>query len=303
MKAFNIKHPIVKRIYKYKSFYLIFLPVFLFYFVFCYIPMYGAKMAFWEYGLFGPTKYIGFDNFYRLFQSKDFITSFKNTLLISGINLVIGMFLSIIFALLLNEVRNIAFKKLVQTVVFLPYFFSWVVVAAVFTLILSPDYGFVNAIIEGLGGEKFNFLINEKAWMWVFIAISRWKETGYAIVIYIAALSNIDPTLYEASSIDGANRLKQTFNITIPSLMPTILTILILESAKILNIFEPILVLQNPLVYQVSDVIGTYTYRVGLVQGDYAYAAAVGLFKSVMSLILVIIANSLSKRVRNSSVL
>lgn len=292
-----------KRINKYKLFYLMFAPVFIFYVLFHYVPMIGVKMAFYEYGIFGPTKFMGWENFERLFQNKDFWISMKNTLILSFYNLGLGMVITISFALLLNEVRTGYFKKFVQTAVYLPHFLSWVVIAAVFTLILSPEYGVVNAIINSLGGEKIYFLISEKWWRGIFIAINRWKETGWAAIIYMAALSNVNPELYEAAEIDGAGRLKQTWYITLPSIMTTILTVLILDMAKVLDIFQSVMVMQNPLVYSVSDVIGTYTYRVGLVQGDYDYAAAVGLFKSVISLILVMMANRLSKKVKGESIL
>lgn len=292
-----------KRINKYKLFYLMFAPVFIFYVLFHYVPMIGVKMAFYEYGIFGPTKFIGWENFERLFQNKDFWISMKNTLILSFYNLGLGMVITISFALLLNEVRTGYFKKFVQTAVYLPHFLSWVVIAAVFTLILSPEYGVVNAIINSLGGEKIYFLISEKWWRGIFIAINRWKETGWAAIIYMAALSNVNPELYEAAEIDGAGRLKQTWYITLPSIMTTILTVLILDMAKVLDIFQSVMVMQNPLVYSVSDVIGTYTYRVGLVQGDYDYAAAVGLFKSVISLVLVMMANRLSKKVKGESIL
>ncbi len=292
-----------KRINKYKLFYLMFAPVFIFYVLFHYVPMIGVKMAFYEYGIFGPTKFIGWENFERLFQNKDFWISMKNTLILSFYNLGLGMVITISFALLLNEVRTGYFKKFVQTAVYLPHFLSWVVIAAVFTLILSPEYGVVNAVINSLGGEKIYFLISEKWWRGIFIAINRWKETGWAAIIYMAALSNVNPELYEAAEIDGAGRLKQTWYITLPSIMTTILTVLILDMAKVLDIFQSVMVMQNPLVYSVSDVIGTYTYRVGLVQGDYDYAAAVGLFKSVISLVLVMMANRLSKKVKGESIL
>lgn len=294
---------VLKRMNKYKLFYLMFAPVFLFYVLFHYVPMVGVKMAFYEYGIFGPVKFIGWENFERLFKNKDFWISMKNTLILSFYNLGIGMVITITFALLLNEIRNGYFKKLVQTAVYLPHFLSWVVIAAVFTMLLSPEYGAVNALINSLGGEKVNFLISEKWWRGIFIAINRWKETGWAAIIYLAALSSVNPELYEAAEIDGAGRLKQTWYITLPSIMTTILTVLILDMAKVLDIFQSVMVMQNPLVYNVSDVIGTYTYRVGLIQGDYDYAAAVGLFKSVISLILVMMANWMSKRVKGESIL
>jgi putative aldouronate transport system permease protein len=291
------------KVYKYRYFYIMLIPVVIFYVLFHYLPMYGIRMAFYDFGIFGDTKFIGTENFERLFESKDFIISIKNTLILSGYNLFIGLVITLVFALLLNEFNEGIFKKFIQTTVYLPHFLSWVVIASIFTLLLSPEYGAVNALLSKLGIEKTYFLISEKWWRPIFIAINRWKETGWAAIIYLAALSNVDPQLYEAASMDGAGRLKQVLYITIPSIMTTILTVLILDMARVLNIFMPVFVLQNTLVYDVSDVIETYTYRTGILNGDYDYATAVGLFKSIIALLLVIIANKVSKRIKGESIL
>jgi putative aldouronate transport system permease protein len=294
---------LVKRIIKYKLFYVMLLPALLFYTIFHYLPMVGVTYAFFDMGIFGDLEFIGLDNFRRLFETDDFWVSLRNTLILSLTNIFLGMTITITFALLLNEIRAKLYKKFIQTVVYIPHFLSWVVVAAIFTLLLSKDYGIVNAIIDKLGGTKVYFLVEEKWWRPLFFGILRWKETGYAAIIFLAALANINPDLFEAAEIDGASKFQQIIYITIPSILTVILTVLILEMAKVMHLFHSVFVLQNELVYNVSDVLGTYTYRVGLLQGDYDFATAVGLFQSVITTVLVIITNKLSKMVRGESVI
>lgn len=261
-------------------------------------------MAFYEWGLFGPKYFKGFENFQGLLSSKLFITSFLNTVVISGYNLISGMATAIIFALLLNEIPNGIFKKFTQTVVYLPHFLSWVVVAAIFAMLLSPDSGIINEIIKHFGGTPIYFMISNKWWRGIFITINLWKGTGWGAIIYLAALAGVDPQLYEAAAIDGAGKLKQTWHITLPSIQNTILVVLILNLAKILNVFQPVFLMYNPQVYPVADVIDTYTYRLGFTSGgDVDLATAVGLFKSVICMILVLITNNLSKRIKGESIL
>jgi len=292
------------RIKKYKLFYVMFIPAMIFYIVFEYMPLWGLKMAFYEWGLFGPKYFKGIDNFIDLLSNKLFITSFFNTLIISGYNLIFGMLAAIIFALLLNEIPNGFFKKLTQTVVYLPHFLSWVVTAAIFAMLLSPDSGIVNEVIKSCGGKPIYFMISNKWWRGIFVSINLWKGTGWAAIIYLAALAGVDPQLYEAAAIDGAGRLKQTWHITLPAIQNTILVVFILHLAKILDIFQPIFLMYNPQVYPVADVIDTYTYRLGFTSGsDVDLATAVGLFKSVICLILVLLTNYFSKKVKGESIL
>lgn len=295
---------LVTRLIKYKLFYVMFIPALLFYIAFEYMPLWGLRMAFYEWGLFGPKYFKGFENFQGLLSSKLFITSFLNTVVISGYNLISGMATAIIFALLLNEIPNGIFKKFTQTVVYLPHFLSWVVVAAIFAMLLSPDSGIINEIIKHFGGTPIYFMISNKWWRGIFITINLWKGTGWGAIIYLAALAGVDPQLYEAAAIDGAGKLKQTWHITLPSIQNTILVVLILNLAKILNVFQPVFLMYNPQVYPVADVIDTYTYRLGFTSGgDVDLATAVGLFKSVICMILVLITNNLSKRIKGESIL
>ena len=292
-----------ERIWRYRYFYLMLIPVIVILFLFYYLPMYGIKYAFTEFTPFGPAVFNGVDNFTKLFHSQRFWDAFSNTLLLSIVNLVLSMVFSVGFALLMNEFANITWKKVVQTVIYLPHFLSWVVVAGIFTIILAESTGVVNIALEKMGFERINFLTNESWWRPVWFFVNRWKETGWGTIIFIAALSGISPDLYEAADIDGANRFQQTWYITIPSLMNTILTVFILNLAKVMNVFESVFVLYNETVYSVSDVIQTYTYRVGM-QGtfNYGYSTAVGLFKSVISLILVGCSNFLSGKIRGKGI-
>lgn len=280
-----------------------FIPVFLFYLLFHYLPMYGIRIAFYEYGIFGIKFFQGLENFKFLLTNETFWLAFRNTMSISFVNVILGLFCSVILSLLINELKNGPWKKLTQTIVYLPHFISWVVTAAIFTLILSPESGVVNNIIKAFGGDPIYFLARENWWTPIFLGVYRWKETGWGTVIFLAALSNADPELYEAAWIDGASRLKQALYITLPTLKTTILVVFIMQLASVFNMFESVFVFQNPLVYRVSDVIQTYVYRVGMIQADFDYATAVGLFRSVLSLVLVMSANWLSKKIQGESIL
>jgi putative aldouronate transport system permease protein len=312
-----VKEPSVgERMRRYFWFYIMFIPVVVVLFVFFYWPMAGIRYAFSTYKLkqitlrSGPDYSTGLGNFKRLFSSDPFIGSLRNTIILSFINLVLAMVCSVGIALLINEIQNAWGKKIVQTVLYLPHFLSWVVVASIFILILSAGAdatgadttttGFINAILLKVGiiKQPINFITESKYWRGVWYFVNRWKETGWGTIIYLAALSGISPDLYEAAEIDGAGRLKQTWYITIPSIMNTILVVFILNLAKIMNVFESVFVMYNSLVYDVSDVIQTYTYRVGIVGNDYGYSTAIGLFKSVISLILVGSSDIISKKIR-----
>jgi len=282
-----------------------FLPVFVMLIIFHYLPMVGIRYAFYEFTPF-KKKFIGLENFKDLFtgvSSGRFWKAFRNTIFLSFSNIILGIVVCVIFALLLNEIYNVRIKRFVQTVIYLPHFLSWVVVASIFNIILSPQGGFVNNLLANFGVEPIYFLADKKWWVPIFLMIYRWKETGWGTIIYLAALTSVDPQLYEAAEIDGAGRWKQTLHITIPALLPTILVVFILDIGKILNIFEPIFVLYNDMVYDVADVIGTYSYRIGMRQANYGLGTAIGLFKSVVGMVLVLISNHLSKKVKGSGIL
>lgn len=293
----------LRLIKKYFPFYFLFLPALTIYVLFHYYPLWGIRIAFYEYGIFGIKYFKGFENFAELFQSEVFWNAFNNTLIISGTNLVLGMLCSILLALLLNELKNGIFKKLTQTIIYLPHFLSWVVVASIFTMLLSPQTGIANEIIKSFGGEPIYFLIRPEWWRPIFLGLYRWKETGWGTIIFLAALAAADPELYEAAWIDGASRLKQAWYITLPCIQTTILVVFIMNISSIFKMFESVFVMQNPMVYGVSDVIQTYVYRVGMLQADFDYSTAVGLFNSVLSFVLVMMANKLSKIVQGEGIL
>lgn len=296
--------PLRTQIFHYRWFYLMFLPVFIGLFVFCYLPMFGIFYAFTEYTPFTKVpKFIGLDNFNILFESKMFWRAFLNTLQISFINLILSIVCSVGLALLIDEVSHRHFRKISQTIIYIPHFISWVVVASIFTMFLSPKNGIVNAVIEFFGGKSIYFLANDHWWRPVFYIINRWKETGWGTIIFIAALAGVDMEQYEAARIDGAGHLQKIRYITLPSIAGTILVVFILNLAKILNLFDSVWVLQNPMTTGVSDVIGTYVYRIGITSADYGLSSAAGLFKSVISVILVTVANRASKKIKGEGIL
>lgn len=297
------KKSLKTRIYNYRYFYIMFLPVFLAFLVFNYIPMVGISIAFFDWGLFGINDFVGFDNFRTLFQSTAFIRAFGNTLYISLMNLALSMVCCVGLALLIDEVRGKNFKKLTQTVIYLPHFLSWVVIASVFALILSPQDGIVNAVLSLFGVDPIYFLADDHWWTPIFLFIERWKGTGWGTIIFIAALSGVDPSMHEAATIDGATRLQRVWHITLPAIRNTILVVFILELAKVLNLFESVWVLQNAMVMDVSDVIQTYVYRIGVENSDYGLSTAAGLFKSVISVVLVLATNKISKKITGEGII
>lgn len=300
------KAPLSARMWKYRGFYLMFLPVFIFALIFFYLPMIGVGYAFTEYKGIKDPVFVGLDNFTRMFSMPNFWTAFKNTLEMSIIKLVINTFAAVIISLFLNEIINIHFKKVAQTIIYLPHFMSWVVTASVFSLMLSPTTeGLVNSFLISVGvlnpGGEIYFLGETKWWRFAFYIINIWKETGWGTVIFMATLSGISPDLYEAASIDGAGRWQKMRYITFPALNNTIITVLILNLAKVLNLFESVFVLQNDATMEVSNVIQTYVYTQTFNSGaipNYGYTTAVGLFKSLVGCVLVLFCNHLSKKVR-----
>lgn len=271
--------------------------------IFAYIPMYGIIIAFKE---FDVTKgilnspWVGLMQFKMFFNSPDFWNIMRNTLGISLLKLVFGFPAPIVFALLLNELSSDRYKKTIQSISYLPHFISWVVVAGMLIRILSTEGGLINdlLILLGIIKEPVNFL-GEQRYFWGILLISDiWKGVGWGSIIYLAAISNIDQEMYESAIVDGASRLKRIIHITLPSIAPTIVVLLIFSLSGILNAnFDQIYLLQNPLILEVSEVIDTYVFKTGISQGRFSYSTAAGLFKSVISVILIIITNILSKKI------
>ena len=284
-----------------------FLPVLLFILVGKYLPMLGVRWSFYNYKPIGTPKFVGFDNFEKMFRTGDFWTAFKNTLVLSVMKLLLTTFASVIVSVFINEMGNLFAKKSLQTIIYLPHFLSWAVVASIFTMLLSTSVtGTVNGILKdwGLITEGINFLSDKKLWRPVFYVINIWKETGWGTIIFLATLAGINPELYEAADIDGATRLQKIRFVTMPALSNTIITVLILNLAKVMNMFESVFVLYSPVVYDKADVISTYIYRqtFGSAMPNYGYSTAVGLFKALVGGALVLICNYLSKKTRGRGI-
>nr|WP_311764828.1 ABC transporter permease subunit [Paenibacillus agricola] len=291
---------------KHWQIYTMVLPGLIFFIVFKYIPLAGVVIAFQDYnvfnGIFG-SKFVGFKHFYNLFTYPEFLRVLKNTVLISIYQIVLGFPAPIVLAMLMNEVRRIFFKRTVQTILYLPHFLSWVIVGGLVINFLSPSSGMMNDVLRWLGKEPV-FFMQEPGYFRSIIVISGiWKEVGWGTIIYLAALAGINPELYEAAEVDGAGKLKQAISITLPSLLPTIMVLLLLRIGNVLDLgFEQVYMLLNPLVTETGEIIDTYIYRIGLLGGQYGYTTAIGLFKSLIGVILVVGANQLSKKTTGNSI-
>ena len=288
-----------------KALHLMILPGMIILAIFVFAPLVGSMMAFENYvpakGLLG-SKWVGLENFKFIFSLPDSRQVFLNTLIIAFAKLVLNIIVPVTFAVLLNEIRARFFKKTFQTIVYLPHFLSWVVLVTVITNMFSLEGPF-NAVIQAVGGSPIQFLADNHWFRKVFVGTDVWKEFGYNSVVYLAALTSIDPGLYEAASIDGANRWKQTIHITLPALMPTMVLMTALNLGNILNAgFDQIFNLYNPIVYETADIIDTYVYRIGMVERQYSIGAAVGLLKSVISFILILSANKCAKKATGSGI-
>lgn len=286
---------------------LMVIPAMLFIFLFSYVPMYGVLMSFQDYDIFrgfASSPWVGLKHFEALFHAPEFPIIMRNTVCISLFKLIVGFPAPIILALLLNEVMKLKFKKAIQTVSYLPHFLSWVIVGGFMGSLLSTDNGSVNMALQALGviDDPINFLAQPNAFWTILVATNVWKNIGFASIVYLAAITGVDPGLYEAAAIDGAGKWRQIFSVTLPSILPVIIIYLILDVGDLLNAgFEDILQLgHNPVLRDVSEVIDTYVYRTGLQNYRYSYATAAGLFKSVISVGLMVGVNALARKTDNS---
>lgn len=305
------KKPLSLRIWNNRGYYLMFLPVLVFLIIMYYWPMFGVRYAFYDYKPVGTPTYVGFKHFQKMFATKDFWRAFTNTLELSIVRLIITNLSAVIVSLFLNEMKNLFAKKTLQTIIYLPHFMSWAVVASIFSLFLSPSStGMINGLLRDIGilgpdDKNIYFLANKAWWRPIFYFINIWKETGWGTIIFLATLSGINPELYEAADIDGASRMQKIRFVTLPALTNTIITVLILNLAKVLNMFEPVFVLYNSAVYDKSDVIATYIYRQTFMNKmpNYGYSTAVGLFRSLVGCVLVLLCNWLSKKTRGRGII
>ncbi|MCQ6563192.1 ABC transporter permease [Paenibacillus mendelii] len=279
---------------------ILFIPCLLFYAIFRYGPLYGMIIAFKDYSVFTGilgSDWVGLKHFEKFFASADFWLLFKNTLLLGSLTLVFGFPFPIILAILLNEVRVKWFKKSVQTISYLPAFLSVVIISSMIIDFLSPNQGIINQLLAALGFEKIYFLIEPEWFRPIYVLSDIWASVGYEAIIYMAAIAGISPSLYEAAKVDGAKRRHMIWSITIPSIMPTIIIMFILKTGSMIRVgYEKVLLLYNPMTYEVSDVFSTYVYRKGLLESNYSYAAAVGLFEALVAMTMLLSANFISKR-------
>jgi putative aldouronate transport system permease protein len=283
-----------------KFLYLMILPGLLYFLVFKYVPMWGLIIAFQDYqpflGILG-SEWVGFKHFIRLFTEPTFFILLKNTLILFAMNVVIFFPIPILLALLLNEVRLALFKKFVQTMIYIPHFMSWVIVVSLSFVLLTVDGGLINELIAFFGGEKINFLLSQEWFRPMYILQVIWREAGWSTIIYLAAITAVDPQLYEAAKMDGAGRLRQMWHITLPAIKSVIVVLLILKIGDTLELgFEHVYLLLNATNREVAEIFDTYVYTAGLKQGQFSYSTAVGLFKAAVGLILVMMANRLAKK-------
>ncbi|KHF41329.1 ABC transporter permease [Halalkalibacter okhensis] len=295
----------LKSMWKYKTLYFIALPGFAYFIIFKYIPLLGSVIAFQDYSIFkgiSGSEWVGFAQFEKMFSYSEFLRILKNTLLINFYDLIFAFTAPIILALLLNEVRKVLAKRIIQTVVYMPHFLSWVIISGVFIGILSPSTGLVNQVVEFFGFDPIYFLGDESYIRSIIVGSGVWRDTGWGTIIYLAALAGINPNLYEAAEVDGASRWQQTWAITLPTLLPTITILFLLQIGNFLDFgFERVYVFLNPLNRENGEIFDTYIYHVGLLQNQFSYTTAVGIFKSVVGLVLLVGANFLSKRATGNS--
>ncbi len=297
--AVDARASLWKRVVKARSIYLFILPTLLYFLVFSYIPYYGLTIAFKDFRIFSglaASPWVGLKHFEGMFTSPDFARLVRNTVLISTYRIVFGFPVPILFALLLNEVRHMTYKRVIQTVTYFPNFLSWVVFGGIVLVFIQPT-GIVNAVLSELGLPRVNFLTSTRNFVPMLVVTDIIKGFGFGAIIYLAALSGIDSQLYEAAVIDGAGRLKQTWHVTLPGIRPTIVIMFILSLGNVMSAgFDQIFVLYNASVYRVADIIDTYVYRIGLQNARYSLGTAVGMFKGVIGFVLIFVANSIIRR-------
>lgn len=278
---------------------IMFFPIMIYFIVFKYVPMLGAVMAFKEYnfsdGIIG-SPWVGLNNFRMLFSNPQMANTIRNTVMLSVLKIVVGFPFPIALAILLNEVRKAWFKKTVQTLVYLPHFFNWIIVGGLVITLFSQESGTINHLLQTWFGTTYSFLYHGFSWVVIFLGSGVWKEVGFSTIVYLAAITSIDPSLYESASIDGANKWRQIWHITLPGMRPTIILLLILSMGSVMEVsFDQIYMLQNSVVADISEVISTFIYRAGLQGGQFSLTAAMGLFESLVGLILVVVTNQIAR--------
>ena len=306
VKAFSSKKTLLQQVVLNWRVYIFLLPAMIWYLVWCYFPMYGIVAAFKDYSVFKGiwgSEWVGLENFRTFFESQYAVRVIRNTFMINLYNLLTVFPLTIVLALLLNELKCKWFKSGVSTMLYLPHFISTVVVAGMIVTFLSPSSGIINVIIEKLGGEKIYFLAKPEYFRTIYNVMSGWQGIGFGTIIYTSALCGIDESLYEAARIDGANKLRQVWHITLPGIALTISLMLIMRVGSLLSVgSDAILLLYQPITYETADVISTYTYRIGIEGGNYSVGTAIGLLNGVIGALLVTMANKVSHKVSNAGI-
>ena len=295
----------LRRVTRNWELYLMFLPVLVFFIIFHYLPMYGVQIAFKKFsavkGIWGSS-WRGLYYFKRFFGSYQFTQLLANTLSLSLYSLAVGFPTPILLALMVNELRSERLKKVVQTVTYAPHFISMVVMCSIITLFLSPSSGIINRLIEKCGGEAVYFLGKPEYFKTIYVVSGVWQNVGWNSIIYLAALTAIDPMLHEAATIDGASRLQRLVHINLPGILPTAVVLLIMNCGSLMSVgFEKVYLLMNDLNRSSAEIISTYVYQRGLIDQDYSYASAVGLFNSVVNLVLLVLVNTISRRISETS--
>lgn len=293
--------------WNYKWIYLMLLPVMVYYIVFRYAPMYGITIAFKNYnifkGVFG-SEWVGLDIFRKIFANKNFWSAIRNTFLLNFVSLAVSFPLTIIVSLMLNELAGAKFKKVTQSILYLPHFISWVVVAGIATNLFALQDGTINAVLQRMGFSSIPFLSSEGWWVFTYVICHVWKEIGWGTIIYLAALTGVDESLYEAAYLDGATKFQRLIYITLPSIKSVIVTMLILSVSKMMSIgLDAPLLLGNTKVMGVSEVISTYTYRIGIEKAQYSESTAIGLFQSVVNIVILLAADKFAKAIGEEGII
>lgn len=300
------KDNIAKRFWKTRFLFALFVPALIFYILFKYVPMWGVSIAFMRYSVFGGlarSEWIGWYNFQVFFESPACWTYTRNTFLLGAQDLAITFPLTVVFALLLNEIRSANFKKITQTISYIPHFLSTVVVVSLMQSLCDPTNGAINQIIVALGGEPINFFLETKWFRPLYLISQIWHGLGWGTIVYLAAISAVDPGLYEAARLDGAGRMRQMWNITLPAIAPTVSTMFIMKIGHIMgDSMEKVLLMQSPVTYQVSQTLSTYNYMMAFGEKNYGMSAAIGLFGSVVNLCFLITGNWVSKKLTENSI-
>ena len=301
------KETLIKYVFKNKLLYIMLMIGFIPLIIFKYGPIIFLAIAFKDYspyvGLI-QSEWVGLAHFQRFFASTEFLVLFRNTFMLAAMNLILFFPIPIIVSLMLNEVIKQGYKRTIQSIIYLPHFISWPVVASIAYVLLTTEGGIVNEVIELLGGEKIPFLLSKKTFHGVYIAELIWRETGYSTIVYLAAIAGINPSLYESASLDGAGRFKQMWHITLPSIRSTIIILFILRLGRFLEVgFEQVYLLQNSLNRVFSQIIDTYVYEYGVRGGQYSYTAAIGVFTSAIGLVLVLVADRFAKKIGEEGIM